>query len=426
MTPDGSSLSRRLATVVGSWSGEAKAVVWLLGGDVATRAASQVAIILTARMLGPSEYGTLAAGLAAFSLVTVLADLGVGDSAVQRLTRRLGGEETFWRNVAPVRLAISVPLLPGGLAIAMWSSNGSFRTMAVLLAVIPFASLLSSRVIAARISETFGAAAGWTALLGVSQAFGALGAAIVLARTGVSAAIGIALALAFSGLVAARRLRWHRPEPQVALGWIRRGVPFAVTAGAVAFYTRADRIVVAAIVGAGAAGEYAAAYNVVMIAAIAGTALHAAILPRLLHENREGTVPKWGARVLAVACLTVPVAILLMMFSTRIMTALYGPNFSSSASVLRVLSPLVVLYIVNPFLASSLVAARRQRTLARIALVNASVAGATFPLLTSWFGTVGTAAASVSIELLSTTLVIHALRRRGLPTRDSVAVPRAI
>lgn len=396
------------------------ALAWLLGGDTVTRLAGQVAIILTARLLGPSEYGTLAAGVATFSLMMVVADLGVGDSAVQRLTRRPGGEETFWRDVAPVRLAASLPLLPGGLALAVWSSNPSIQAAGLLLASTPFATLLTSRVFAARISETFRAAAAWTALLGVGQSFGALGAAIVFARTGVAAAAGIALALAVGGLVASRMTHWRLPNAAATRSWLRRGLPFGLAAGAVAIYSRADRIVVAAIEGSAAAGGYVAAYNVVMVAAIAGAALHATALPRLIDENRQGTAPKWRTRAAVIACITTPLAMLLFVFSSRIVVTLYGPSYSSSASILRVLSPLAVLYILNPFLASSLVAAGRQRALATIAVLNALVAAATYPLLTLRFGAVGTAAGSVAAELLSTTLVITALRRRAAVATDEV------
>lgn len=402
------------------WRAEVTALAWLLGGDTVTRLAGQVAIVLTARLLGPSEYGTLAAGVATFSLMMVVADLGVGDSAVQRLTRRPGGEETFWRDVAPVRLAASLPLLPGGLALAVWSSNASIQAAGLLLASAPFATLLMSRVFAARISETFGSAAAWTTLLGLGQSFGALGAAIVFAHTGVSAAAGIALALTVSGLVASRMTHLRLPNAAATRSWLRRGLPFGLTAAAVAIYSRADRIVVAIVEGSAAAGGYVAAYNIIMVSAIAGAALHAVVLPRLLDEHRQGSAPKWRTRAAVIACITTPLAILLFAFSSRIVVTLYGPSYSSSASILRVLSPLAVLYVVNPFLASSLVAAGRQGALAGIALLNALVAAVSYPLLTLRFSAVGTAAASVGAELLSIVLVVAVLRRQAAVATDKV------
>lgn len=402
------------------WAAEAKAFAWLLGGDSATRLASQIAVVFTARLLGPEEYGALAAALAAFSLVVVLSDLGLGDSSVQHLTRREDNATVFWHEVAPIRLALSIPLVPCGLALASFSSNASMRATGLLVAAVPMASILTARVFAARIVENFGAAAGWNALLSLSQAVGALLAAIAFARTGVAAAAGIAAVLVIAASGAARKRRWHMTPHTVVREWLRRALPFGIAAGGIAIYSRVDRLVLAAITGSDAAGGYVAAYNIVMVAGIAGAALHVAVLPRLLDDERRGTASTLRRPIAAITCLAVPLAVFLIVFSDQIMTMLYGPSFASSSSVLRVLSPLVLLYVLNPLLASSLVAAGKQRALARIAVVNAVFAVAAYSVLTLWFGAVGTAAGSVGVECLSLILVIRA-RSRDSGELSSVA-----
>lgn len=411
MTRAAHPVGRRPSERMGAWGTEAKALSWLLGGDVLTRVVGQVAVVLTARLLGRTEYGALATALAIFSVTTVLSDVGVGDSAVQTLTRQPGGEERFWREVAPLRVAASLLLLPVGLGFTALVSTPSIRAAGLLLAGVPLASLVTNRVISARISEAFGGAARWAALLGLCQSVGALCAAAAYAKTGVTAAAGIAVALCAAAALAARKARWHAPGRQAMSLWLRRGVPFSITAVAVALYSRADRIVVAAIRGSATAGDYVAAYNVVMLAAIAGAALHAAVLPRLLDEYRQGEAPRWPGRAAIVSALALPFMVLLGLFSSSIMTTLYGQTYSSAGSILRVLSPLAVLYIVNPFLASSLIAAGHQRALAQIAVLNAVVAVVSYPLATSSFGARGAAAASVGAEILSTVLVVRALRR---------------
>lgn len=385
----------------------------MLGSDTVTRLCGQIAVVLTARLLGPNEYGVLAAGLAVLSLAIVLADLGVGDSAVQRLTRSPDGEATFVGEVMPLRVATSLPFVAMGGAVALSWSNPTIRASGLLLMAVPFASLVTSRILAARISELFARAARWMALLGLSQAVGALIAVWLIGQTGVVAASGAAVALVAVGLVAGRTNAWRLPTKTQSTQWLKAAVPFGVTASAVAFYSRTDRVVVAALVGTSAAGDYVAAYNVVMVASIAGAALHAAVLPRLLSESRSGLEARWGRRALGILALTLPLAIVLWAFSPVIVSALYGPTYESSATVLRILSPLVVLYVLNPFLASLLIAAGQQRTLAAVAVTTAGVAFAAYPLLTIWFGAFGAAFASVVAELISTGLVARSLRRRG-------------
>jgi O-antigen/teichoic acid export membrane protein len=392
------------------WKGEAKAVGWLFGGDALGRVISQIGVVVTARVLGPSAFGSVAVGMAVFGIAAVLADAGVGEAGVRELTRRGDGEERFRREVAPLRLWLALPFVPVGLALVLVSDNPSVYGSGLLVAAVPLSVVISGRFLAARIGERFPEVARWTAVIAVGQWVGAV--AGVLIDPGVGAAgIGIVLVLGLGATAAARGRPWRRPDRSTAWGWLRRGRPFFVIAAAVALYSRGDRVVVAAVEGSAAAGGYAAAYNVVMVVAIAGASLHAAVLPRLIHESRTADTSLWIRRVRKLAAISVPLALALALSAPWVIDRLYGETYESAGSVLRVLSPLVVLYLLNPFLTATLVAQDRQRVVAKIALSNLAVAVVGYPALTSAWGVRGTAMASVTVETVGLLLALLVMSR---------------
>jgi O-antigen/teichoic acid export membrane protein len=392
------------------WRGEAKAVGWLFGGDALGRVISQVGVVVTARVLGPSAFGSVAVGMAVFGIAAVLADAGVGEAGVRELTRRGDGEERFCREVAPLRLWLALPFVPVGLALVLVSDNPSVYGSGLLVAAVPLSVVISGRFLAARIGERFPEVARWTAVIAVGQWVGAV--AGVLIDPGVGAAgIGIVLVLGLGATAAARGRPLRRPDGPTAREWLRRGRPFFVIAAAVALYSRGDRVVVAVVEGSAAAGGYAAAYNVVMVVAIAGASIHAAVLPRLIHESRTADPALWRPRVRKLASISVPLAVALALSAPWVIDALYGETYESAGSVLRVLSPLVVLYLLNPFLTATLVAQDRQRVVAKIALSNLAVAVVGYPVLTSVWGVRGTALASVSVETVGLLLALVVMSR---------------
>ena len=411
---------RALVAKSRNWRSEVKAVGWLFGADTGARVVGQVAIIVTARVLGPEDYGSLAVAIAVFSIAVVFADGGVGDASVQKLSRRPAGARIFWSQVAPLRIYLSLLFLPAGLVLAALSSDITLRLSGIVLAAVPLAIIISNRILAARISEEFPTAAAWASALSLSQWIGALVGALLFAVT-FSAVLGMVFLLFAAACIAFRPISARPPLRRQAKLWSISGLPFLMTAGTIALYTRGDRIVVGIIVGAGAAGTYSAAYSVIMVMLIAGAALHSAVLPRLLQEDKENASPRWHIRAGLLALVAIPSAVALWIIAPWLMTTVYGDSFADAGRVLRVLSPLVVFYLVNPFLTSCLVGARKQQSVAIVALANLGLAVLAYPLLTHAFGEIGTAWASVCIEVLGFGLTVLFLRRASGRGRLRVA-----
>lgn len=403
-------MPRLLRQRVGTWRPELRAVGWLFGADTGARVLGQIAVLLTARLLPVSQYGSLSVAVAAFSILLVFSDAGIGDAAVQVLTGSQGGGATFRNEAQSIRVWLASPLLPLGLFMAALSVNPSIVSTGLLVASIPVVNVVTGRSLAARIDKAFPVAALWTSLFLLSQWLGGLAGAL-LRPTAVGATAGIATFYVVIGAIALRGQRPRWENFATWLRWVRKGRPFLITAGAVAAYSRGDRILIAVIVSPAAAGEYAAAYSLIMIFAIAGMAMHSALLPRLLRESSRRAEPRWRRRVLLLGAMTLPVVISVWVAAPGLINVLYGSKYSQGGVVLRALSPLVALYMVNPFLSSCLIATGRQASVALVATANLLMASVSFPLLTVLLGNVGTAIGSVLVELGGTTLMVLSLGR---------------
>ncbi len=400
---------RTIRRPAASWRLELRAVGWLFGADTVTRVVGQLAVVLTARLLAVNQYGALSVGFAVFSIALVFADGGVGDAAVQKLTRRQAGATIFCVEVQTLRILLGAPLFLAGLGLAAFAQQPVLASSGVMLAAVPLANIINGKSLYFRIQEKFPRAAIWTALLLLCQWLGALGGTLIH-RTAMSAVLGVLALYASSAVLVIRRDGLRFSGRASWPKWLHEGRPFVVTASAVALYSRGDRIVVAVVVGSAAAGEYTAAYSLIMLVAIAGAAVHSAVLPRLLHESRHGSTTRWRRRAILIIGASFPAAAVVGLVAPVLIRVLYGNKYSGAAPVLEVLSPLVVLYLLNPFLSSCLIAAGRQTSLARIAVGNLLVSIVAYPVLTLAMGEVGTALASVLVELLGLSVTLRLLR----------------
>ena len=375
-----------------------RALAALLSGEAAARAAGQIAILLTARLLGPSDFGILAVALTVLGFATVLADLGLGETAASRLTHRRAGPAVFQRVIAPLRLRAAASLA-GIMLIAtlLFRDQPTVALSCLIRLAVPGSIALTARYFGYRIVGNFPAAARWSATNGLSLWLGSLVGAVLL-RSAWGAIVGVIAATSVSALVLgafnhAPAIRWRS-----SVSWARASAPLLGSAIAIAVYSRVDRIFVASAEGNAAAGAYAAAYSVVMLVAVAGSSIQAALLPRLIHEDRQPSHPVWRKRLIFLIVGAAPFAILLWIAAPLIIHVLYGPAFFASIEILRWLSPLVVLYVASPFVSAMLLARRQTDAIAATSAVNLCLALVLYPVTIAMVGVAGAAITSVFVE----------------------------
>lgn len=386
-----------------------RALFWLIGGDASARMLAQLATIFIARILQPSGFGTFSAALAVLSLLLVLADGGVGDAAVRQLTGSGDAPKRYQDEAQVVRFWLSVPWALIGLVLIAIPSNNLVRAIAWALVALPGLLAAFGNGQAARAGLRFRVASAWSSVLLVSQYFGGLLGAWTRG-TAVGAMQGVLLAL--FATTARTQLRSTRTSPLHVRWhlWLTAGRPFWITASSVALYSRGDRVLLAFIAGTTVAGPYAAAYSLVMLSSILGTSLHAILLPKQIQDFETGAPDRWLPLAMRLFVALLPIAAATALLGPIVVRMLFGTQFERAGALIQVLSPLAIFYVLNPVLASSLIAGDRQKTLARVAVMNLAEAAIGYPIAIVLWGDMGAATVSVAIEALGCIQTFNAVR----------------
>lgn len=387
---------------------------WLIGGRVVQMALSLVVGIITARYLGPSNYGLISYGNAFVAFFTSLCTLGLNSTMVKELMDRPDGQgETL------------------GTAMAM-RSVASFLSMAVILgivAVIDAGEPLTVTVVALcalglvfRTFETFNF---WFQ----SRYQSKVTAVVTLIAYVATSVYKIVL------LIAGRDVRWFALATSfdyvvVALGlWIayRRhgGARLRVSAGRagrmlgisyhyilaslmVAIYGQTDKLMLKQMMDEAAVGHYATAVSICTMWTFVLQAIIDSVYPTILQLKKtdqaayERKNRQLYAIVFYVAC---GVSVLFLLLGEPVVEILYGKAYLPAAGVLK----MVTWYTAFSFLGVArnawIVSEGCQRYLKYMYGVAAVLNVALNCLLIPLWGAVGAAAASLITQIATSILL---------------------
>jgi O-antigen/teichoic acid export membrane protein len=279
--------------------------------------------------------------------------------------------------------------------------------------------------------------AGWVELLGVAlRARGrpaAEAAAIVVLRAGglVGAWIGLASGLGLAGvaaglaasplpaLVLAGALvgggRRFAAGERSAADCLRNALPLGVNGALALASLRVEVLALAALRASREAGLFAAGLRVVEFLLLVPAALCAGAMPAL---TREGLGRGSGVRsriALTVALAAAPAAAGLWLVAPGVVTLLFGPEFASAGSVVRILAFALPALFLNSLLLHALMAVGRRRALPRLTGVRTAAAVLLALLLVPALDTEGAAIGFVASEWLLTALAARACRTASFP-----------
>lgn len=398
----------------------------VLAAEAIGRLVAFVAVIATARLLNPADFGGVTVAVTVLGICYQLADAGLGESAVQRFTGMANARESFRREVAAARLLLAI-VLSIGMVLATWPLVATGRvpaTVPIVCAALPPWVAASNVVYELRVRQRISAAA-W-----LNAAFVAVPAAgpillLGFGATSVHAAFGIALAAVTLLVLTAFYARPQGPATQHLRQHLKPGGPFLTVSLAVIIYSRIDRLAAGLIGGLVATGIYSAAYSLVLAAIVLGGAVQFAYTPVALTHWRSGTFRRSRViRHLAILwTLGLTGAGLVAALAEPILRIAFGPAYVDGVEVLRILALLAPLYIVNPYLSLTLIAQNRERLVSRVALVNLAVALSLYGLAVATDSLLVLACGSVATEAIGSVLMTLAVMR---PRRDSSQLPTPV
>lgn len=379
-----------------------------LGGvfliDSVTRALSQGLTLVLARLLHPAQFGIFTIAITVVGYAVLLTDGGTGEAAVQQLTGKKNPGTRFLGDWQPGRRKLAA-LVTFGFASLAFLPDGLVSSLQVI-SIIGISVLgqieLQGRFIAARVEESFQRGAIYLGTLAVAGSAGAVLLSIYR-PSAIWAATGFTVVISLVALADYTSRGAPASSPHALRTLRHKGAPFLTVAMAVSLYTRADRLFVAFFRGEREAGYYSAAYALCIGVSLLGGAAQVVLFPRSQRELQDRVrLRALLRRPLLFALVGVVIGTLLYFARDPAVTVLYGTEYRPAASLVAVLVWTVPLYLMNPLLANYVVALGRQRTLARVAIVNLVIGLVGYTFLTMVAGGKGAAVTSVLVELSGT------------------------
>jgi O-antigen/teichoic acid export membrane protein len=331
-----------------------------LGAEVSAGVFTAVLTLYLVRKLGPAAFGVFSVALSIGALVLLPADFGLSQSAARFMAE---SRESHTAMIEVLGTALRVKLAAAGLVgvllFALASPIASaydlpgllwpLRAMAVAVFAQSILGLLRSSfeaigrmgmdwtmVASESAVETLASIALVT--LGAGAAGAAWGRAI---GYGVGVVAGLVLAVRLLGLGV---LRPRRVDRAFARRLASYGGALLVIDGVYAVFSQVDVLLVGAILGAGAAGIFAAPLRLVALLLYPASALTAGVAPRMARVS--GGRPNVAALSKGLSLLLVIHLLIitpLLVWAEPLVDLILGSGYGEAADVLRALTPFILL-----------------------------------------------------------------------------------
>jgi O-antigen/teichoic acid export membrane protein len=365
-----------------------------------------VVTAIVVRTLGEAGYGQWTTILAVYSIVGYFATLGMDTVAVREAASR-PEEATDWVSaLVIVRLALSIPVMVAGFVVLLFVQDSHAMLVAGLILLLDFpigiaASL--SIVHQLRVSNllpmivmTINSVV-WGALVLVVHAndggLVALAAAM-LATTALAGAVQLVAAIRIVGF----RLR---PSRAAIVRLLRTGTSVGVASMLLLAYGNIDQIIVFQQAGAAEAGQYGAAYRIMVQAHFVPASLMTTLAPII-----AATAFADRRRMLRIIGLAVELMMIgalgglafTLVASTPTVTLIFGDEFRPAAGALPILAGAFAVMCVGYLTGNVMLVMQRTRRQAAIALVGLVVNVAGNLILVPKYGFIAAAWMTLATE----------------------------
>lgn len=404
----------------------ARRIFWntalLLGADIARLLIGLLLTPVIARVLGSAQLGQFTYVMSLLGILGVVGDFGLSAFYIRQsqhgMSPRLAG------TVLGTRIVVG-SFVAAGLAIyTVLYAERSVRTLLLLGSVLLITGIYPAFVTAALRAHELMVYEGMIKVISIILSTSG-GIAAVLAGWGVIGVVWVMVILGAATIVVsvALALRYvPRPalwQPLAAYVATWRGAwPFASLAILVVIYFRIDSIMLFAMKGQAALGQYGAAYRLMEAGlliplTLAGTALPS--VARLLSERTDDVIRASERAIQFLTVVSIPAAVFGAILAPQLVTILYGPGFTEAAGVLRILVFTLIAVFASSVTSSLITGSAHPEINTYIAAIMVVLNVAlNLYLIPQWSG-LGAAAATVATETTGLALGTVYIRRRIAP-----------
>lgn len=403
--PDHDPASDPPATSAGLGSRALRNTALVLSAKVVARLIALVTVIATLNHLGKAPYGTFATLVNYTAIVSVVLDLGFNVLFVREGARHPAEIQRYLRNVASVRLLMSVvTLVLLGVALGIAGLGGLLLPGFFLMVLTSYSNLLRNGLYAVQ-------RLGFEAIAVVLESLVLLSLVLFGIETGrgvtyfvwaYAAQYGFSCAY-FIVVLAAKRIAvigW-RLELPLMREWFWKGLPFALTFVLTILYFRIDQPMVYALRSPVEAGLYAAAYKPFEALLFVPITFLSVVFPVLSVYHRDRSAELLGAVnrfFKALLLMGWPMSIGIFVLARPLTGVLH--LFDASEPAFRILSLALGLAFVNNAFIGALSATDRQSSFTWAAAWSLVANLALNVALIPRFGYVGASWATVITEVV--------------------------
>lgn len=403
---------RRQASLVGS-------MVPLIAARGSTQLGTAIVAVIVARSVGPDGFGVFSGLLAVASIVVGGSSSGLPVLAIRRVASGCvadGFPQAL--SATALRLGAAASVVAVFVDVNLFGLSSAI-TLGSLAAASSVALTLLTTVSAIRSGRGEYHTSALGEFLGGcgTVIFAALALRIGLGLGGVYAAmtLGSLVGMAFM----ARRLRAGGGDRNGERSKVRLRelVPFIALGFASTGYVRMDATILGAITTPSTLGQYAAAYRVLGIFTLFGSAFGTVFFAKV-SANRQDRRDLLRATCFFGLLVGVP-AVAIFLLASKLVVLVFGISYAAAALPLRVLLLSVLPYGLYWPTAHFLNASGRERSFATILVVGTAVDVVLLVVLAPRFGPAGAAAAWAAAEF--TTMILCGIVLWGLrPTRGPI------
>ena len=319
---------------------------WMMFSNIYSMLVSLIVGSLSARFLGPSNYGLLTYGSSIISFFTTVSRLGMDSVVVAEMVRNPEKENTYLGTALVMRLTASILSFLGiwGIVLILEPGNTLLQTVTVLqgLAVIFQSTEVLNFWFNAHLEMKYVTITGMIALTLTSVwRITLLATRATVQWFAVSASIsalicGICI-LTFFVKKNGMHLKVNLSDGKFILG---NSYHFIINGLAVTLYTQIDRIMLGKFVSEEAVGFYSAASTIAVMWEFVPSAIVNSSNPLLIglyEKDREKFKEKYQILLLGITLLGVLVSIVFTVFGKLTVFILYGREYYPSVLVLAIL-----------------------------------------------------------------------------------------
>ena len=403
---------------------------WLMVSQILTSVFAFVWTILTARYLGPSDYGIFGTAVSFSTIFGVFATFGIFTYLVRAISTDFENEDKYLNNTLSLKIFLAIFYLAIVVLAAVFL--GWDRYVIGICLLFAFEYLIKTYHDVFFSSFQAHEKIKYQAITNIIINSLTLIFIILVIVTDYGL-LGIAFAYIIANFIALLyaiyAIRKHIIKPRLTFDFgfykvlIKAGIPFALTGLFYTIYYSIDIVMITQFASTYDTGLYNSAYKLISVLALFYTIYSAVIFPvmsKLFKDEKDMLNLSFVKSIKYLSLVTIPIAVFTSFYGYQII-AIYGADFIEAGGVLQILIWTVCFLFINGACSLVLNASHEEYSVTKIYSIAAVFNVILNLFMIPKYSVYGASVATVLSEILILILELYMIRKIGqLPDRHLV------